>query len=218
MWNKVCEVFVSEIFPEIYATLYMLFFSSVLSLLIGTLIAVIITITQKDHFMPNAIVNKVLSTIVSVLMAFPFIVLAVACIPVTKFFVGTTIGPSAAIIPLSVAETPFVAKLFCDSLLEVDKWVLEAAKAFGATKIQLIRILIHEALPNMVRDFTASVINILNDTSLMGAIGAGGLGAAALISGYRRGNVLVIWEAVFVLVIMVFAIQTIGGWIGNKLE
>lgn len=208
--------FLGYVVPEIGATLIMLFLSAGISVIIGMALAVVITITKEGNLMPHPLANKVLSTIMNIVMSFPFIILAVALIPLTKLVVGTTIGPIAAIIPLSIAETPYIAKLFCDSLISVDKWVIEGAKSFGASRWQLIIIMIHEAVPNLISDITTTAINILNDTSMMGAIGAGGIGAVALIYGYRKSDPVIIIESVIILTIMVYIIQFVGNAMYRK--
>lgn len=160
------------IFPEIGNTIYMLFFASVFSLLSGVLVAVVLSITDKNGLMPNAFIFTVTEVAVDLLMSMPFIVLAVAVMPLTSVLVGTSIGKTAALVPLTIATTPIFAKFIYEALQEVNAYLIMAAKSFGASKLQITVIMLKEAVPAIISSTTLSCITTLNSVSMMGAVGA----------------------------------------------
>ena len=146
-------------------------------------------------------------------------ILIVAMIPITRLIVGTSIGETAAIVPITIGAAPFIARIIESSLNEVDKGLIEAAKSFGATKRQIVfKVMIKEAMPSIVSGITLSIISILGYTAMAGAVGAGGLGNIALIYGYQRFDTAVMVYTVIALIILVQIIQGVGNLAYKKLQ
>jgi D-methionine transport system permease protein len=161
----------------------------------------------------------VLDILVNVIRSFPFIILMIAIIPFTRFVVGSSIGEVAAIVPLTVACVPFMGRIFESSLKEVDPALIEAAKSFGASKIQIIfKVMLVEAIPSIISGIILAIINLLGATAMAGSIGAGGLGAVAITYGYQNFNDRIMYSVVVVLIIMVILIQYIGDKLYKKLK
>lgn len=156
---------------------------------------------------------------INILRSVPFIILLIAIIPFTKLIVGTSIGTTAAIVPLTVYVAPYIARLVENSLLEVDEGIIEAAHAMGATPIQIIRyFLLPEALGSLILSLTTAIIGLIGATAMAGAVGGGGIGDMALVYGYQRFDTLVIIITVVVLVIIVQCIQSIGNALAKKVR
>lgn len=205
--------------PSLLETLYMVFFSTLLSVIIGFIPAIILVITDEKGLKPNKPVYKIFDFIINTLRSFPFIILMIAIFPLTKLITGKTIGTQAAIVPLTIGSFPFAARVIESSLKEVDPGIIEAAKSFGASTFQIIfRIMIVEALPSIILGITLTVINIIGYSAMAGAIGAGGLGNAAMQYGYYGFQNDVMIYTVIILVILVQAIQSIGNLIYKKLN
>lgn len=206
------------ILPGIGTTLYMVFFATLFSVILGLGIAMLMILTESEELSPNRPINLMLETTVNIVMSFPFIILAVVLIPITTFIMGTSIGPKAALVPLIVAQTPFNAKLFRDGLREVDKWIIKSAKSFGATNFQILCIMLKEAIPYLTSGSSLAIINTLSTTSMSGTIGAGGLGAIALVHGYQRANYTAMSIVIVILLIFVQVSQWLGDFFYNKLK
>lgn len=212
--NGIFNLMHSIIMPELSKTIFMVIISTIFSLIGGMFLAIILTITNKNGLKPNKYIYELLSTIINIIRSFPFIILIVAIIPITRAIVGTSIGEKAAIIPLTIAGIPYVARIMETSLNEVDKSLIEAAKSFGASNFQIIfRIMIVEAVPSIISGTTLAIISLLGCTAMAGAVGAGGLGAIALTYGYENFNNTIMYGTVFILIILVQIIQ----WLGNYL-
>lgn len=195
-------------------TLYMVFFSTLIAVIIGTPIGVVLVISEKGGIRENAPLNQTLSTIVNVGRSFPFSILMVAIIPLTRFIVGTSLGTTASIVPLSIAAIPFVARIIESSLKEVERGIVEAAQSMGATSWQIIyKVLIPEAMPGIVLGITLTVINLIGYSAMAGLIGGGGLGKIADQYGYKRYNTPIMISTIILLIILVQIIQ----WLGNTL-
>ena len=194
-----------------WETCYMVLASTILATLIGVPLGVILTVTRKNHILPNAPVNSVLGAIVNATRSTPFIILMVAIIPLTRLLVGSSIGTTASIVPLTISAAPFIARIIESSLLEIDHGVIEAAQAMGCSPFQIIwKVMLPESLPSLITGFTTAFITILSYGAMAGAIGGGGLGSMALNLGYQRRMFIVLWVSVIVLVILVQIFQTIG--------
>ena len=168
-------------------TVFMTFYSTIFSVILGFILAVILTISAEDGLRPNKIIYKVLDVIINILRSFPFIILMVFIIPLTRAIVGTSIGKEAAIVPLTFAAAPFVARIIESSLREVDKGVIEAAKSFGASDFQIIfKVMLKEAVPSIVSGLTLTIISIIGYSAMAGTVGGGGLGYLAVSYGYQR--------------------------------
>ena len=200
-------------------TCYMVLIAIVLATLIGLPLGVILTVTRKDHIMPNALVNGVLGAIVNATRSTPFIILMVAIIPFTRMIVGSSIGTTAAIVPLTITAAPFIARVIESSLLEVDRGVIEAAQSMGASPFQIIgKVMLPESLHSIVLGITLALIALIGASAMAGALGGGGLGDLAIRYGYQRFQMDVMIATVIVLIIMVQGVQSIGNMLSRKLN
>lgn len=205
--------------PAILATLRMLFYSMFLGTLLGIVLALVLNITGVKGLSPNRWVNLIVDSIVNVLRSFPFIILMVAIIPLTRVIMGTSIGEKAAIVPLTIAAAPFIARVIDNSMNEVNQQLVEVAQSFGATNMQIIfKVILVEAVPSIISGITLAAISVLGATAMAGAIGAGGLGAVGLTYGYQNFNNVIMAITVVILIIIVQIIQTIGNLAYKKLK
>ncbi|HDM4946283.1 TPA: ABC transporter permease [Staphylococcus aureus] len=201
----------AQLLQALYKTLYMVSIALFLGAVIGIPLGVLLVITRKQGIWPNIVIHQVLNPLINILRSLPFIILLIAIVPFTKLVVGTSIGTTAAIVPLTVYVAPYIARLVENSLLEVDEGIIEAAKAMGASPLQIIRyFLIPEALGSLVLAITTAIIGLIGSTAMAGAVGGGGIGDLALVYGYQRFDTTVIIITVIVLVIIVQVIQTLG--------
>ena len=200
-------------------TVFMTFYSTIFSVIFGFILAVILTISAEDGLRPNKVVYKILDVIINILRSFPFIILMVFIIPLTRAIVGTSIGKEAAIVPLTFAAAPFVARIIESSLREVDKGVIEAAKSFGASDFQVIfKVMLKEAVPSIVSGLTLTIISIIGYSAMAGTVGGGGLGYLAVSYGYQRFQKDVMIITVIILIIIVQALQMLGNYLYKKLN
>ena len=200
-------------------TTYMVFISSLISALVGIPLGVILVTTDKGHILENLTLNRILGAVANAARSTPFIILMVAIIPITRVIVGTSIGTNAAIVPLTLAAIPFVGRLVETSLKEVEYGVIEAAKAMGATPMQIIcRVLIPEAMPSLIAGLTITVISLIGYSAMAGAIGGGGLGDLAIRYGYQRFRGDVMLATVVILIVQVQLVQSIGDYVASKLN
>ena len=200
-------------------TVFMTFYSTIFSVILGFILAVILTISAEDGLRPNKIIYKVLDVIINILRSFPFIILMVFIIPLTRAIVGTSIGKEAAIVPLTFAAAPFVARIIESSLREVDKGVIEAAKSFGASDFQIVfKVMLKEAVPSIVSGLTLTIISIIGYSAMAGTVGGGGLGYLAVSYGYQRFQKDVMIVTVIILIIIVQALQMLGNYLYKKLN
>jgi len=199
-------------------TVYMTFVSTFFACLLGFPIGVYLFVTSPAGLAPRAITYNVFSRIVNILRSLPFIILMILLIPLTRLIIKTSIGPTAVIIPLSIAAAPFVARVAESALSEVDYGVLIAARAMGSTNFQIIRkVLIPEALPSLVSGLTLTIINLIGYSAMAGAIGGRGLGDLAIRYGYYRFRIDVTIGAVIVITILVELIQIAGSAITRNI-
>ncbi len=195
-------------------TLYMVVLSTIAAVVLGLPLGVLVVITSTGHVMESPRLNRVLGVLINITRSFPFIIMIVLLLPLSRFLVGTTLGATAAAVPLSIAAAPFLARIIENSLKEVDRGKVEAALAMGATPLQIVRkVLIPEALSSLVLGLTLAVITITGFTATAGAIGAGGLGSLAIRYGYMRYREDVMFATVLILVIFVQGVQ----WSGDRL-
>jgi D-methionine transport system permease protein len=205
--------------PAFNETIIMVFFSSIFSLILGFIPAIILTITAPKGLKPNKVVYKILDTIINILRSFPFIILMVSIVPLTRLIVGRSIGTEAAIVPLTIAAAPFVARVIESALREVDSGVVEAAKSFGASNLQIIfKVMLKEAVPSIISGLTLTVISIIGYSAMAGAVGGGGLGDVAIRYGYQRYQTDVMIVTVIILIIIVQALQSLGNYLYKKLS
>ena len=200
-------------------TIIMVFFSTLFSIILGFIPAIALIVTAPKGLKPNKGVYKTLDTIINILRGFPFLILMVAIMPLTKLIVGKSIGTTAAIVPLTIAAAPFVARIIESSLKEVDPGVVEAAKSFGASNIQIIfRVMLKEAVPSIISGLTLTIISIIGYSAMAGTVGAGGLGDLAVRYGYQRYQTDVMIVTVIILVVIVQVLQSLGNYLYKKLS
>ena len=202
-------------------TLVMVFFSTIFSLILGLPLGVLLHVTSSEEqggIIPKPLLNSVLGRIVNVLRSFPFIILMIILIPLSRLIVGTSIGTKATIVPLSIAAAPFVARIIESALKEVDPGVVQAAKAMGSTNAQIIfKVLLPEAMPSLVSGITLTIINLIGYSAMAGAIGGGGLGDLAIRYGYQRFRPSYMVVAVLVILVLVEVIQIVGNKLSARL-
>ncbi len=209
----------SEFITAFNETIYMVFFSSLFSLILGFLLSIVLIFTRKEGLKPNPSLYRILDVIINIFRSFPFIILMIAIIPLTKLIAGKSIGSTAAIVPLTVAAIPFVARLMEGSLMEVDKGMIEAAKSFGATNFQIVfKVMLKEAVPSILLNITMLIINLLGYSAIAGAMGGGGLGNLAVSYGYIRFQTNVMIIAVILLIVIVQAVQSLGNLLYKKFK
>ena len=200
-------------------TLYMVFVSLIIGSIIGLILAVILVLTNKDGILRNNYVFAVVNTIVNVIRSVPFIILMVFILPLTKLLIGTRIGTTAALVPLVIFIAPYLTRLFENSLLNVDKGIIEAAQAMGASNFEIVwHFILPEAKASLILSVTTGTIGLIGATAMAGAIGAGGVGDFALTYGYERLNFPLMLFTVVVLVIFVQIIQTVGNHFAFKMR
>ena len=210
----------SEILIEgVNKTIIMVFFSTLFSVILGFIPAIALIVTAPKGLRPNKGVYKTLDTIINILRGFPFLILMVAIMPFTKLLVGKSIGTTAAIVPLTIAAAPFVARIIESALKEVDPGVVEAAKSFGASNTQIIfRVMLKEAVPSIISGLTLTIISIIGYSAMAGTVGAGGLGDLAVRYGYQRYQTDVMIVTVVILVIIVQVLQSLGNYLYKRLS
>ncbi|CAH0220361.1 Methionine import system permease protein MetP [Peribacillus simplex] len=217
LWGM--EITADQLSTAFGDTLYMVAISLVFSGLIGLPLGILLVITRKGHILENKWIFNVLNPVINILRSVPFIILLVALIPFTRMIVGSAIGTNAAIVPLIFYAAPYIARLVENSLLEVDKGIIEAAQAMGATTWQIIyRFLIPEGLSSLILTFTTATIGLVGSTAMAGAVGAGGVGDLALAYGYQRFDTMTMVVTVAALVIIVQLLQSTGNFISRKIR
>ena len=195
----------------IVETLYMTLFSSLLAYIIGLPLGLILVVTDKGGIKPKPVVNSVLGVVVNLLRSVPFIILLIAVMPVTRFILGTTLGPTATVVPLVIASAPYIARLVESSIKEVDAGVIEAAQSMGASPLQIVwKVMLPEAKPSLLVGSAIAVTTILGYTAMSGFVGGGGLGDIAIRYGYHRYEVDIMLVTVAIMVIIVQIFQEVG--------
>lgn len=202
------------LFEATIDTLYMAFVSTLLAFIIGLGLAIILVITSKNGLKPNRAIYNTLDIAVNTLRSFPFIILIIILFPLTKFIVGTSIGTTAAIVPLTIGSAPFIARLIENAMNEVDSSIIEAALSYGATKTQIIfKVIFIEALPSIINAITLTLIVVIGFTAMAGAVGGGGLGDVAMRYGFQRFRPDIMAYTVIILIVMVQIIQSSGNFL-----
>ena len=200
-------------------TLLMVGVSAFFALLIGLSMAVILVNTSEHGIYPSKSINQSLGWMVNMTRSVPFLILMVALIPLTRLIVGTSYGVWAAVVPLTIAATPFFARIAEVSLREVDQGLIEAAQAMGCNRKQIVwHVLLPEALPGIVAGFTVTLVTMINSSAIAGAIGAGGLGDIAYRYGYQRFDMQIMLAVIVVLIILVMLVQLAGDTLANQLD
>ena len=200
-------------------TLQMTVISTIMAMIIGIPLGVVLVVTSKWHILENAALNKILGAIVNATRSIPFIILMVAIIPFTRMVVGTSIGTTAACVPLTLAAIPFLARLVETSIKDIQFGVIEAAQSMGASPFQIIRkVLLPEALPTIIDNVTVLIVNLIGYSAMAGAIGGGGLGDIAIRYGYQRFQGDIMLATIIILIIMVQVIQMIGDGLSKAMN
>ena len=209
---------ISLLLPAFSETIYMVSFSVIFSLLIGVPMGILLYVTKPDNILPMNKLNKVLDLIVNIGRSFPFIILMILVLPISRFIIGTTIGSTASIVPLSISAAPFVARIIEGAINEVDRGIIEASISLGASKFQIItKVLIPEAFPSLIHGITLTIINLIGYSAMAGAIGGGGLGDVAIRYGYQRFQVDIMVISVVSIIILVQIVQFTGNSIVSKI-
>ena len=213
------EITAEQLLTGFGDTLYMVAISLLFSALIGLPLGILLVITRKGHILDNKWIFNILNPVINILRSVPFIILLVAIIPLTRLIVGSAIGTTAAIVPLVFYATPYIARLVENSLLEVDKGIIEAAQSMGATVPQIIfKFLIPEGLSSLILTFTTATIGLVGASAMAGAVGAGGVGDLAITYGYQRFDTMTMIVTVAALVIIVQILQSTGNMVSKQIR
>lgn len=212
---------VAHIWPQfvqsIWDTIYMTVWSDLIAGILGLTVGIVLVITQPGGIAEDSYVYGLTDKVVNLLRSIPFIILLAVMFPVTNFIVHTTVGTTAALVPLVVGIFPFYARQVQNALLEIDPQVIEAARSMGSGNFEIIfRIYLREGLPDLIRASIVTVISLIGLTTMAGAIGSGGLGDVAISIGYARYQNDVTIAAMLVILIMVFLVQFVGDWLARK--
>lgn len=199
-------------------TLYMVFVASFLAVVFGLPLGVLLLVSKKGHLLNKPLLHKILDTSINMTRSFPFIILIILLLPLSRFLIGTSIGSSASIIPLAISAIPFVAKLFENSLMEVEHGKIETTLSLGASNLEVVKMMLLESLPSLANNITITLISLIGYSAMAGALGAGGLGDLAIRIGYQsyRGDVL--FYAVVVIIVLVQIIQSTGDYVVKHLR
>jgi D-methionine transport system permease protein len=200
-------------------SLFMVAVAASLGTLFGLPIGIFLATSRKGELFAAPAANSILGVIVNATRSTPFIILVVAIIPFTRLVAGTSIGSGAAIVPLTIAATPFIARLVEGAIREVDSGLIETASSFGATPLQVVlKVLIPEALPGLVLALTLAVVSLLGYSAMVGAVGGGGLGDLGIRYGYQRFMPDMMLAVVIVLVALVQSVQTVGDYLARRVN
>ena len=202
-----------------WQTLYMVAIAGAVGFALGIPLGVILHTTKKEGLLENLPLNRALGAVVNIGRSVPFLVLMVAIIPVTKLIVGTFIGTTAAIVPLTIGAIPFVARLIESALLEVPTGLVEAAQSMGATPLQIIRkVLLPEALPTILNSVTITLVTLVSYSAMARTVGGGGLGDVAIRYGFHRYDITIMAVTVVMLIVLVQIIQSIGDALVRRVD
>lgn len=216
MWSK--EI-IDMLVRGIGETLYMTLGSTFLGYLFGLPMGIVLTVSDKNGLKPNALLYKVLDVIANIVRSIPFLILLILIIPFTRMVVGKSYGPTATIVPLTLAAIPFIARMVESSLKEVDAGVIEAARSMGAGTLTIVwKVLLVEARTSLITNATIAIGTILGYTAMAGTVGGGGLGDIAVRYGYHRWQFDIMFVTVILLIVLVQLFQTAGMAIASRLD
>jgi D-methionine transport system permease protein len=219
MFDNFSEAMLALFATSLWETLIMVGISGGVGALIGIPLGVYLRLSDEGGVMQNRVANTVVGGMVNAVRSTPFIILLVAIIPFTRFITGSSIGTAAAVVPLTIAAAPFVARLVESALREVDHGLVEAAQAMGATTSQIVwKVLLPEALPGIVAGLTITFVSLTGYSAMAGAIGGGGLGDLGIRYGYQRFLPEIMLAVVLVLIFFVQAVQSLGDWAVRRLS
>ena len=198
-------------------TLYMVLFSTLFSLILGFPLGVLLLVTKPGNIYEMKKFNAILEVVINALRSFPFIILMILLFPLSRFVVGTTIGSTAAIVPLSIGAAPFVARIVEGALLEVDPGLVEASQSMGANnKTIIFKVMLPECYPTLIHGITVTIISLIGYSAMAGTIGAGGLGDLAIRFGYLRFKLDIMVYSIIIIIILVQIIQSVGNFIVHR--
>ncbi len=210
----------NDLFEAIWETVYTTFLPTIFAFIIGLPLGVLLVTGEADGIRPlPRLFMRVINIIINILRSVPFLILVVVALPLSRFFIGTTVGYRAIVPPLTIAAFPFVARLVETSVREVDQGVVEAAQAMGASPFQIVcKVLVPEAKPALIANFVTALITIFGYGAMAGVLGGGGLGAIAINYGYYKKKYLVLYFSVILLIVLVQIFQSIGNWIAKRTD
>ena len=212
-------VITNLLFKSLAETLYMLSVSAIIAAIIGIPLGILLVVTEKNGILVCPVLNKPLAFAINMVRSIPFIILMVAIIPFTRMVAGTSIGTTAAIVPLTIAAIPYTARMVETSISEIPFGLIEAAESMGASPYQIIKkVLIPEALPSIIENMTVVIVSLIGSSAMAGTIGGGGLGDLAIRYGYQRFQADVMIATIIVLIIIVQLIQFIGSTWSRKTD
>ncbi len=219
MFENFSEMMIELFIDSFWETLIMVGISGILGGLIGIPLGVFLRLTDKGGVLQNTALNSTVGWIVNAVRSTPFIILLVAIIPFTRFITGSSIGTWAAVVPLTIAAAPFIARLVETALREVDGGLVEAAQSMGASTSQIVwKVLLPEAMPGIVAGLTISFVSLTGYSAMAGAIGGGGLGDLGIRYGYQRFLPDIMLAVVVLLIFFVQAIQSLGDWVVRRIS
>ncbi|CAA9197117.1 D-methionine transport system permease protein MetI [Flavobacterium bizetiae] len=202
-----------------WETIVMTFVSGFFGFVLGLPTGILLFLTRKNQILEQPVLNRTLSVLVNIFRSIPFIILIVWMIPFTKTLVGTSIGVSAALVPLSIGAAPFIARLVENSLLGLPSGLIEAARALGATPLQIVyKVLLPEALPSLINATSITLITLVGYSAMGGAVGAGGLGQVGYQYGYIGYDAVIMNSVLILLVLLVFVIQFAGDFLSKRFD
>lgn len=188
----------------------------IIATIVAFVLAIVLIFTRKGGLYQNVVIYNIINVIINIVRSTPFVVLLVAIMPVTKFLIGTRIGATAAIVPLTVNAIPLLTRLFENSLLDTEG-ILEAALAMGATPLQLVtKFILPESLGSVILSLTTGIVGLIGASAMAGYVGGGGIGALVLNYGYNRFNFTLMYSLVVVLIIITQCIQSLGNFFAGK--
>ncbi|PTB18488.1 DL-methionine transporter permease subunit [Trinickia symbiotica] len=215
MFDEMLSMFLQSF----WETLVMVGISGTLGALVGLPLGVLLHLTERGGVLESVSANRAMGLTVNAVRSTPFIILLVAVIPFTRVVVGTSIGTAAAVVPLTIASAPFIARLVETALREVDRGLIETAQALGATTRQIVfKVLLPEALPGIVAGLTITFVSLVGYSAMAGAIGGGGLGDLGIRYGYQRFLPQVMLAVVVILIVFVQLVQSFGDWLVRRLS
>jgi len=206
------------IFNATLETLYMVLFATFFTVLIGLPLGVLLFVSRRNGILPMPRLHSVLGTIINVGRSLPFVVLLVALIPFTRLIIGTTLGSTAAIVPITIGAFPFFARVVETAMDEVDYGRIEAILSMGGSVRHVIgKVLLPEALPSLLAGITLTMVMLIGFSSMAGVIGGGGLGDVAIRYGYQRFDNHIMVATIVVLIVIVQGVQSIGNRLVSSL-
>ena len=216
--EEALRIFRAEFPLAVWETFYVTVVATLFACLLGLPLGILLVVGDKNGVLPlPAWLYKTLDVIINLLRSIPFLILMIMVFPLTRLVIGTTVGTTASIVPLTIAAFPFIARLVETSLREVDPNILEAAQSMGCTPMQIIcKVMLPESVPSLIANLTIAITTILGYSAMSGIIGGGGLGKIAINYGYYRYRYLVMLLAVVLLILMVQLFQTVGTKVAQK--